>query len=38
MAIYMGLVINKQWKDGIVLELDDNVKMIHPPNMSLVKH
>jgi hypothetical protein len=38
MAMYMGLVINKQWKDGTVLELDDNSKMIHPANISLVRH
>jgi hypothetical protein len=36
--MYMGLVINKQWKDGTVLELDDNAKMIHPANITLVKH
>jgi hypothetical protein len=38
MAMYMGLVINKQWQDGTVLELDDNAKMIHPANITLVKH
>jgi hypothetical protein len=38
MAMYMGLVLNKQWKDGTVLELDDNSKMINPPNITLVKH
>jgi hypothetical protein len=38
MAMYMGLVLNKKWKDGTVLELDDRVKMIHPPYLSLVKH
>jgi hypothetical protein len=38
MAMYMSLVINKKWKDGTVLELDDQAKMIHLPNISLVKH
>jgi hypothetical protein len=38
MAKYMGLLINKQWKDGTVLELDDKSKMINPPNITLVKH
>ena len=38
MAMYMGLVINKQWKDGTVLVLDDQTEMIHPANRSLVKH
>ena len=36
--MYMGLVINKKWKDGTVLELDDNAKMIHPASITLVKH
>ena len=38
MAMYMGLVVSKKWKDGTVLEVDDHTKMIHPPNISLVKH
>jgi hypothetical protein len=38
MAMYMSLVINKKWKDGTVLELDYQAKMIHLPNISLVKH
>jgi hypothetical protein len=38
MAMYMGLVLSKQWKDNTVLELDDHSKMIHPANISLVKH
>ena len=38
MAIYMGLVVNKQWKAGTAILVDDNVKMIVPGNMSLVTH
>jgi hypothetical protein len=38
MAMYMGLVVCKQWKDGTVLELDDRAKMIQTPNISLLKH
>jgi hypothetical protein len=38
MAMYIGLVLNKQWKDGTELELDDNSKMINPPHITLVKH
>ena len=38
MAMYMSLVINIKWKDGTVLELDDQAKMIHLPNISLVNH
>jgi len=38
MAIYMGLVITKQWKKGTAISVDDNVKMIAPDSVSLVSH
>jgi hypothetical protein len=38
MAIYLGLVLNKQWKDGTAIKVDDHAKMIHLPNLSLVSH
>ena len=38
MAIYMGLVVTKQWKAGTAISVDDQVKMIAPGNLSLVTH
>jgi hypothetical protein len=38
MAIYMGLVVTKQWKTGTAISVDDQVKMIAPGNLSLVTH
>jgi hypothetical protein len=38
MAIYMGLVVNKQWKTGTAISVDDHVKMIVPGNLNLVTH
>ena len=38
MAIYMGLVVTKQWKAGTAISVDDHVKMIAPGNLSLVTH
>ena len=38
MAIYMGLIITKYWKEGTAISVDDNVKMIASGHLSLVKH
>jgi N-acyl-D-aspartate/D-glutamate deacylase len=38
MAIYMGLVVTKQWKAGTAISVDDHVKMIVPGDISLVTH
>ena len=38
MAIYMGLVVTKQWKAGTAISVDDQVKMIAPDVLSLVTH
>ena len=38
MAIYLGLVVTKQWKTGTEISVDDQVKMIAPGNLNLVTH
>ncbi len=38
MAIYLGLVVTKQWKASTAISVDDHVKMIVPENLSLVSH
>jgi hypothetical protein len=38
MAIYMGLVVTKQWRAGTAISVDDHVKMIVPETLSLVTH
>jgi hypothetical protein len=38
MAIYLGLVVTKQWTAGTAISVDDHVNMIAPWNLSLVTH
>jgi hypothetical protein len=38
MAIYLGLVISKQWKNGTEILVDKHTKMIHPETLGLVTH
>ena len=38
MAIYLGLVVTKNWKVGTAISVDDQVKMIVSENLSLVTH
>lgn len=36
MAIYMGLVVTKQWEDGNAIYVDDHTKMANSADISLV--
>lgn len=38
MAIYMGLVVTKQWKDDTIIQVDEHTKIIIPEYLSLVSH
>jgi hypothetical protein len=38
MAIYMGLVVTKNWKAGTAISVDNQVNMIVPETLSLVTH
>jgi hypothetical protein len=38
MAIYLSMLITKQWRAGTIIELDDHKKMMIPEGTSIIAH